>query len=208
MVKKMENKMENKMKPQIDIDSMYLCAEVVQLGEESPDEIFCFATEQGAEAFMNGKPTYGFCFTVCFKNSSEEKLKQCYRGGVTLNVASVDGKTARNFVTKFKPSKVWPCSRYEDLAGAGTYFFTEEAGDEAEEFYDYAVKGGKCRITIEGLTVLNADFGVSFDISADFCLSDYSAKIGKEHIEVKETEVLPTESLVETRKRTGNRCSQ
>lgn len=200
----MEKKQENKMKPQIDIDSIILCTTIEQLGEESPDEVLCFATEEGAEAFMNGTPTYGFHFFVRFNMETGQKPRQCYRGGVSLNVSSGDKQKQKSFKAKYIPSKVWPCVKDTGKHGpetgcyiAGTYFFTEEDGKEAEDFYNYAVIGGEGRIVIEGLTVLNDDYAVCFNVEGDFRFGDDVALIDREHLRVKETEVLPTAELIE-----------
>ena len=200
----MEKKTENKMKPQIDIDSILLCTAIEQLGEESPDEELCFATEQGAEAFMNGKPTYGFYFLVWFNMEPGQKPRQCYRGSVSVNVSFADEQKQKSFKAKYIPLKVWSCAKDTGNHGsdtgsyiANTYFFTEEDSEEAEDFYNYAVNGGEGRIVIEGLTILNDDYAVSFDIEGNFCFADGEARVDRERLVVKEVEVLPASELIE-----------
>ena len=197
----MEKKTKEMMKPQIEIESLYLYPDMEQIeAEESPEETLCFATEDGAKAFLYGEQTCGIGFIIKFKAEGETALKQGYGGGVTIRIASEDKQLQKNFTTKFKPMKVWPCGRKNGMFYAGTFMFTEDCTEAEEFFYNYSINGCMGSIEINGLTVMNDDFGVVIDISADFRMKDSHAELGKDDLRIKETAVLPTEELVEKKR--------
>lgn len=192
------NNSSSKKVPAVEIQSLYIYPTVELLGNESPDDEFVFYTKEGAESFCGGKSTYGFRFEILFDADVDEKvgLRSGFAGPVEIDLCSEERQIRHHYASFNAPCKLLRRHKYGASYGDGSYLFVAENSEEVEDLFENGCADATGHIDLRGFTVLNEDYGVRLDISADFNMKDGETNVEKDALRVCVTEVLPIDGII------------
>ena len=188
----------NKKAPAVEIKSLRIYPTVELLGNESPDDEFVFFTEEGEKSFGDGKETYGFAFEILFDADVDEKagLRSGFAGPVEIDVCSEERQIRHHYAAVNAPCKLLRRHKYGASYGDGSYLFVAENSEEVEDIFENGYADATGHIDLRGFTVLNEDYGVHLDISADFNMKGGETNVEKDALRVCVTEVLPIDGII------------